>query len=364
MIEIEKGGCLNASKRAALEAGVPYNASESARNCTPAREFVFNMTGLKGCLHYGMGGPETINCYRLKPKPRWAAKPTPWIRCGQCGRWIPSMHTLRFIAEEAVEAGLDVSLGFTSEQLALKAPIYGLAPDDRGVVIVHSNDVRDVGERDKERAICTIPPIAPATQPRTFCVPPVDTQFQPDPSVAVLVAYQQGTFKGPSISSFKVAPVDSRETEVPPGFEVASPMLSMLHSPDLEFESSLDVTVPVNRRIMDWYAQEQTALSLAGLEGRRQFNAESGVITYTHLWLHWFDAQTLKWMPIKGSQVRSTFSFLVLWWQPLPPAVVVPPGVAATPCSYILAGRKHMPLSCTHERFVVIQTNSCSLNPL
>jgi hypothetical protein len=307
-IEYEKSRCLNATKRGALAAGLVYNASEAARNCTPDRNFVFNTTGLRGCLHYGMGGPETMSCYKLLPKPRWAAKPAPVIRCGQCARWISSMHTLRFIAEEAVEAGLDVTLGFTSQQLALRAPVHGLAPDDRSVVIMHSNDVRDVGVRDKERAICKIPPITPATQPSTYCVPPVDTQFQPDHSVPMLVAYKEGTFNGPSIGSFKVAPVDPQETEVPPTFEVASPMLSMVHTPDLEFTSSLDVTVPVNRRIMDWYAQEQTVLSLAGLEGRRQLNAQSGVTTYTHLWLHWFNAQTLTWVPIKGSQVRSKIS--------------------------------------------------------
>ncbi len=247
----------------------------------------------------------TYSCYQLFPKPRWAGKPAPTIRCGQCAQWIPSMHTLRFVAEEDVEAGQDVTLSFLSAQLALKAPLHGLAADDSTVVIMHSNDVRDVGVRDKERAICKIARISPATQKSMYCVPPADTQFQPDPSVAMYVSYKADTFKGPTMGSFKVAPVDSQETEVPPSFEVASPMLTMVHSPDVHFESSLDLIVPVNKRIMDWYAEEQTELSLAGLEGRRQMNAESGVTMYTHLWLHWFNSQTLSWMPIKGSQVRS-----------------------------------------------------------
>jgi hypothetical protein len=58
-LQLEKSECLNATKRATLDAGGVYNASEAAKKCTPTREFVFNTTGLRGCLR-DMGGPEAM----------------------------------------------------------------------------------------------------------------------------------------------------------------------------------------------------------------------------------------------------------------------------------------------------------------
>jgi hypothetical protein len=79
---------------------------------------------------------------------------------------------LRFVAEEYVEAGLDLVLGFNGSVLPLRAPMYGLARDDKAIKMFHSGDARDVKERDKERAICTVPSIVPSTRAYTSCVPP------------------------------------------------------------------------------------------------------------------------------------------------------------------------------------------------
>jgi hypothetical protein len=184
----ELEACLNASNKTgklgtqsifeaytdgAASSSSSSNTSNASSRCAPSRKFVFNTTGMKGCLKSGMGGPGgTMNCYELMRKPKLAAKIAPMIRCGQCAEWDATTQTLRFVAEEYVEAGLDLVLGFNSSVLALRAPVHGLAKDDKSISTMHSRDVRDVNTRDKERSICTVPAIPPAVPENTNCVPP------------------------------------------------------------------------------------------------------------------------------------------------------------------------------------------------
>jgi hypothetical protein len=165
--EIKK--CLNSSN---------FNTSTGNSSCIPTREFVFNTTGLKGCWKAGMGGPEAMACYQVLRKPKLPVKLASIISCGQCAQWDSNTQTLRFIAEEDVEAGLDLVLSFNSTGLALRAPIYGLAQDDRSVSITHSQDVRDVNARDKERSICKVQPIQNSVLLKASCVPPTFARIQ------------------------------------------------------------------------------------------------------------------------------------------------------------------------------------------
>jgi hypothetical protein len=178
-IQREIRECLNSSNKSAAAATITalgstqtYGNASNRSRCDPDREFVFNTTGMKGCLKRGMGGPGTMNCYELIRKPKLASKIAPLIRCGQCAEWNAVTQTLRFVAEEYVEAGLDLVLGFNSSVLPLRAPIYGLARDDKSISLFHSRDARDVNARDMERAICRVPSIKPSTSANTSCVPP------------------------------------------------------------------------------------------------------------------------------------------------------------------------------------------------
>jgi hypothetical protein len=175
-IQAEIEACLNASNNtrpAYTKMSTPPSNQSNLSICAPTRQFVFNISGLKGCLKNGMGGTGTMNCYEVVRKPKLAAKIAPNIRCGQCAEWNAATQTLRFVAEEYVEAGLNLTLGFESSVLPLHAPIYGLARDDKSISTMHSRDLRYVGARDKERAICTVPPIRPLVPAQTSCVPPV-----------------------------------------------------------------------------------------------------------------------------------------------------------------------------------------------
>ena len=113
-----------------------------------------------------------MNCYEIVRRPKISSKIAPNLRCGQCAEWNAATQTLRFVAEEYVEAGVDLVLGFNSTSLPLLAPVYGLARDDKSISTLHSNDGRDVYVRDKERAICTVPAIEPLVLANTSCVPP------------------------------------------------------------------------------------------------------------------------------------------------------------------------------------------------
>ncbi len=178
-IQAEIAACLNASNStrppAPTKMSTPSNASNSshASICAPTRQFEFNTSGLQGCLKNGMGGAGTMNCYQVVRKPKLATKIGSTIRCGQCGEWHAATQTLRFVAEEYVEAGLNLVLGFKSDVLPLRAPLHGLARDDKSISTMHSRDARDVSARDKERAICTVPPIRSLIPTQTSCVPPV-----------------------------------------------------------------------------------------------------------------------------------------------------------------------------------------------
>jgi hypothetical protein len=178
-VKRELEACLNETHKLILEA----KATKTPTNLTNAscfsamenRTFEFNTTGMTGCLRKGMGGPGTMNCYELIRKPKVASKIAPKIRCGQCAEWDDELQTLRFIAEEYVEAGVDLVLGFNSSALPLQVPIYGLARDDKSISTFHSNDGRAVYVRSKERAICKVPPIKPMELSNSACVPPTAT---------------------------------------------------------------------------------------------------------------------------------------------------------------------------------------------
>jgi hypothetical protein len=154
------------------EADEPALNASNASDCYRAaqRPFVYNAT--KWCNQGGMGGPGAMQCYELIRKPKVATKIAGKIRCGECAEWDEATQTLRFVAEETVEAGVDMVLGFNSSVLLLRAPVYGLARDDKSISIMHSADGRDVNAREKERAICTVPPIKPSNRSQTSCVPP------------------------------------------------------------------------------------------------------------------------------------------------------------------------------------------------
>jgi hypothetical protein len=186
-IQAEIEACMNASNVSSAQFTAHTVDTSDAHAwlngslCAPSREFVFNVTGVKGCLQGGMGGAESMSCYELIRTPKLAAKIAPSIRCGECGEWDAATQTMRFVAEEYVEAGLDITLGFNSSVLQLRAPVYGLARDDKSVTLFHSGDVRDVKERDKERAICAMPPIKSSNNATrgASCVPPtVSTTVQ------------------------------------------------------------------------------------------------------------------------------------------------------------------------------------------
>jgi hypothetical protein len=57
---------------------------------------------------------------------------------------------------------------------------------------------------------------------------------------------------------------------------------------------------------MDWYVQQQTELSLAALNGRRQASQQSGIKEYYTLLLHWFNAKTMSWVPIQESRLTGS----------------------------------------------------------
>jgi hypothetical protein len=142
----------------------------------------------------------------------------------------------------------------------------------------------------------------------------------------------------PAVATYDIAPLDAQETALELGQEVASPVLTMVHSPGSLFTNSIQVNLPVNNRISEWYAAAQQALALAALGVRRtadtdkdpKHQGQDGLAhdshssvnsrsrswsnnarrdgaagdTYTNLVLHWFNSYTLNWVPVRrGSLV-------------------------------------------------------------
>jgi hypothetical protein len=58
--------------------------------------------------------------------PKFASKSSGSLRCSECGKWLPSKETLRFIAEEEVQAGAVLYFAFGTDELALRAPLQGV----------------------------------------------------------------------------------------------------------------------------------------------------------------------------------------------------------------------------------------------
>ena len=77
------------------------------------------------CLRDGMGGPQSMSCYKAIPVPKFVAKPSSTVRCSECAKWMPAIETLRFTAEEHVQAGSVLVFSFSSATLALRAPSHG-----------------------------------------------------------------------------------------------------------------------------------------------------------------------------------------------------------------------------------------------
>jgi hypothetical protein len=155
------------------------------------------------------------------------------------------------------------------------------------------------------------------------------------------VAYSAGSLAGPSVASYKISPLDSAETELSVGQEVASPVLTIAHSPGSYFTDAIEVMMPVNSRISEWYTAKQEAEALDALMLQRRAHQEheddtnlkdktlsrhemfkgtgedilrnkqmtlsrdrraalNGTTWYTQLLLHWFNSETLSWKPVQG----------------------------------------------------------------
>jgi hypothetical protein len=166
-------------------------------------------------------------------------------------------------------------------------------------------------------------------------------QTQPIPDIPASVAYSAGSLAGPSIATYKISPLDSTETELNVGQEVASPVLTIAHSPGSYFTGAIEVMMPVNSRISEWYTAKQEAEALDALLQRRAHQeheddtktlsrdqtlkgtgedvlrnqhmtlsrsdrdrraASNGTTWYTQLLLHWFNSETLSWKAVPGGK--------------------------------------------------------------
>ncbi len=92
--------------------------------------------------------------------------------------------------------------------------------------------------------------------------------------VPISVLYPANSLTGPSVATYKISPLDTQETKLSIGQEVASPVLTMVHSPGSLFTDSISVKLPVNSRINEWYAAKQQAELLSSLEKRRTGQSE------------------------------------------------------------------------------------------
>jgi hypothetical protein len=89
--------------------------------------------------------------------------------------------------------------------------------------------------------------------------------IQTSSDIPASVSYQANSLSKPAVATYEIAPLDAQETTLEPGQEIASPVLTMVHSPGSRFEKSIKVTLPVNNRISEWYAAEQQAQTLSAL---------------------------------------------------------------------------------------------------
>jgi hypothetical protein len=261
-------------------ANITVNASDGNSSnvdpCESTEVFSFNVSGTEGCLVDGMGGRDAMSCYRLTQRPKFAGGISPLVKCGRCAEWIPDKEVLRFTAEEAISAGSRVTISFGSDSLALTAPTIGVAANTKSIALNHSNDGRNVGERQKHRAICTSPAIPPSTVPAsTSCMPSAaDATFTAaDGSVALKVS--QGALGSESVVKVEMEQFDSSKTAVVWGQEVAGPVVRIQPSPDTTFNGGVNVKVPVYTAMAAWYQPIVTAKELEALGGRRRLRREN-----------------------------------------------------------------------------------------
>ena len=123
--------CLNASLTALAANGTSpqaLNSTSLRANITAScfKTFTFDTTNQIGCRRNGLGGPGSMMCYKANLVPRFAAKVSNSVRCGECARWTPSLQTLEFVAEELVQAGSVLFFSFTRDKLALRTPLQGM----------------------------------------------------------------------------------------------------------------------------------------------------------------------------------------------------------------------------------------------
>ena len=123
-------GCVNETVTALAGNGTSVealNSSDVRANISRAclATFKFDTKGLVGCLRGGLGGPQSMSCYKAIPVPKLASKSAGLVRCVECAKWLAATHTLRFTAEEHVHAGALIVLTFTKDALPLRAPLHG-----------------------------------------------------------------------------------------------------------------------------------------------------------------------------------------------------------------------------------------------
>jgi hypothetical protein len=99
------------------------------------------------------------------------------------------------------------------------------------------------------------------------------TYTQASSAIPASVSYQPDSLSTPSVATYNISPLDTQETVLGLGQEVASPVLTMVHSPGSIFTNSIEVALPVNSRIREWHDAAQQAEALAALGVRRTANA-------------------------------------------------------------------------------------------
>jgi hypothetical protein len=189
--------------------------------------------------------------------------------------------------------------------------------------------------------------------------------LQATSELPVSITYPSNSLSGPSSATYKISPLDPQDTLLTIGQEVASPVLTMSHSPGSHFTGGVQVSLPVYSKISQWYTGVVEAQTLAALEQRRvsdnsrgmqgtrqqtpmhevlrhpsaqqspwsMFNHGTdtdesasddstvtvaqetrrmgshgarrlGTISYTELLLSWFNLQTLSWVPVKAGSIN------------------------------------------------------------
>ena len=187
-----------------------------------------------------------MSCYIVMRTPPFKRKPNPSILCSRCAQWIASLDTLRITAEERIDAGSLVKMGFSREQLELMPPRFGLAKDSPTIQVMHSNDVRQVPEHSKFRSVCSIPAIASVESGTQGCVRPSDESTFSSPDGRVTVTANAVTLPRSAVFDLQLAAFDPDKTPLTTDQQIVSPMVKLWFEPGVEWHSNLNVAVPVS----------------------------------------------------------------------------------------------------------------------